>query len=244
VSWLIFVLTLRRLALRRSTLLFIGLAALPLLVALVFRISDPEDVVPERWTARVLYVGFVVAIVLPLISLMLGVSALGDEFEDGTAIYLLTKPVSRWAILLPKLAASLVLTVAIVLPATVLSGLLALDRFDSLVTGFAVAIIIGALAYCALFTLLSVWTNRALIAGLAYVFLWEGLITTVFTGTRYLSIRHFTMGLAGDIADKDPFIFNPTVSAQTALIMFAIIIVVAVVYSNLRLQRSEIREAT
>ena len=51
---------------------------------------------------RTLYQGLVVAIVLPLTALLVGTSALGDEFEDGTAVYLLTKPIPRWQILLRR----------------------------------------------------------------------------------------------------------------------------------------------
>ena len=215
-----------------------------MLIALIFDLgSSSED--PERWTARSLYQALIIALVLPLTALLLGTSALGDEFEDGTAVYLLTKPIPRWQILLPKLVAAWLITAAIVAISTIVSGLHAHRwRAALIIQGFAIAVIIGALAYCSVFVLLSVSTNRALIAGLVYVFLWEGAITSIFEGARYLSIRHYTMGLGGHLADTDPFVFQPTVGGVTAAVMSLIVIVVATFFANRRLERTEVREPT
>jgi ABC-2 type transport system permease protein len=237
----IFVLTLRQLIGRKSTLLLALLCAAPVLLAVVFRLSDP-DVDKAEWTANLL-VGLVVTIVLPLTSLLLGTSVIGDELEDGTAVYLLAKPLSRWQILLPKLAAAWVVNVALVLPATVASGLIAIEGGDSgIVTGFAVAVVAGALAYVSVFVLLSIAASRALIAGLIYVFIWEGAITSIFAGTRYLSIRHYTLGLAGWIADASPDVFDPYVNGMTASVLLAAVTLVACVYAYYRLSRVEVRE--
>jgi ABC-2 type transport system permease protein len=239
----IFRLTLRQLIVRRTTLLLAGLAFIPVLVAVVFQLSDP-DIDPQRWTARTLYVGLIVTAVLPLTALLLGTSVLGDEIEEGTIIYLLTKPVPRWQILLPKLAAAWLVATALVVASTVVSGLIALDGAGgrSIITGFAVAVVLGALAYTALFMLLSVATSRALIAGVIYVFIWEGAITSIFAGTRYLSLRHYTLAIADWIAGVSPVTFDAYVSGTTGLVMMIIAIVAFTLYANQRLQRLDIRE--
>jgi len=241
MTLLVFTLTLRQLFFRKSTLLLLALAALPVLVALIFDLgSSTED--PERWTARNLYQSFVITVVLPLTALLLGTSALGDEFEDGTAVYLLTKPIPRWQILLPKLAAAWVITAVIVGVSTVVSGIVATGGGSSIIPGFALAMLIGALAYCSVFVLLSVSTTRALIAGLVYVFLWEGAVTSIFEGARYLSIRHYTEGLGGYLADTEPIVFNPTVGGVTAAVLSVIVVVGATYLANRRLERTEVRE--
>lgn len=222
-----------------------GLAAVPVLLALVYRLSDPDND-PERWTARVLFFGLIVTAVLPLTALLFGTSVLGDELEDGTAVYLLTKPIKRWQILLPKLAAAWLVTAAMLVTSTVASGLLALEGNGdaNMVIGFAVAVAIGALAYSCIFVLLSVITTRALIMGLVYVFLWEGAITGIFHGTRYLSIRHYTIGLADWLGDVHPSAFEAYLSGTTALVMTAITIVCAVVIAVRKLEEIEVRETT
>jgi len=237
----VFQLTLRQLLFRKSTLLLAGLAALPVIIGFVFSISEATDD-PERWTARTLYRDMVIAVVLPLAALLLGTSALGDEFEDGTAVYLLTKPIPRWQILLPKLAGAWLITSVLLALCIVVSGLLAIGDGSPLIPAFAAAVVVGALAYCAIFVLLSVSTSRALIAGLVYVFVWEGAITGIFDGARYLSIRHYTLGLGGNLADVDPFIYNPTVGGFTAVIMFSIVIAAAVLLANRKLELQEVRE--
>ena len=238
-------LTLRQLIARRTTLLLALLALIPVLIALVFQLSDPQ-VDPARWTARTLYVGLIVTAVLPLTALMLGTSVLGDEIEEGTIVYLLTKPMPRWQILLPKLAAAWLLTAILVLSSTVVAGLIALDGVGgtSIITGFSVAVLLGALAYNTLFVLLSVSTSRALIAGVVYVFIWEGAITSIFAGTRYLSLRHYSLAIADWIARVAPATFDAYVSGGTGIVMMTVAIVAFAVYANRRLQRLDVRESS
>jgi ABC-2 type transport system permease protein len=242
VTAFIFTLTLRQLISRKSTLLLAGLNALPLLLAVVFSLSNPETD-EERWWA-ILMVNLVVTTILPLTTLLLGTSVLGEELEDGTATYLLTKPIQRWQILVPKLFGAWIVSVALLLPSTVISGLIALDgdNGSGLVTGFAVAIVVGAFAYTTVSVLLSVRTERALIAGLVYVFIWEGAITSIFAGTRYLSIRHYTLGIAGAIADVSTSVFNPYVNGTTAAVLLTLVTALAGYYALHLLQRIEVRE--
>ena len=89
----VFMLTLRQFAGRRRSLLMFGLALIPVIVALVYRLGEHLD--QQDWTANVLLDGIVVTSILPLACLILGTSALGSEVEDGTAVYILVKPVRR-----------------------------------------------------------------------------------------------------------------------------------------------------
>jgi len=240
---LIFRLSLRQLALRKSTLLLAGLALIPLLLAVTFQLSEP-DVEADRWTARTLYVSLVLTAVLPLTALLLGASTIGDELEDGTAIYLLAKPIPRWQVLLPKLLASWVVTTVLVLPAAVVAGFISLggEGSSSLVVGFGVAIAAGGFAYTTVFVFLSVVTSRALITGLVYAFLWEGAITSLFPGARYLSIRHYSIGIADLISDPPERVLDADVAGGTALVLLAIVTAAAALLANQRLEEIEVRE--
>jgi ABC-2 type transport system permease protein len=242
VTFFILGLTLRQLLFRKSTFLLVALAFIPMVIAVIFSLSEP-DTDPERWTASML-TALVVTGVLPLTALMFGVSALGDELEDGTAVYLLTKPLQRWQVLLPKVVAPWFLTSAFVFTAAVVSGFIALGGLSALTWGFAVASVIGALAYSAVFVLLSVVTTRALVAGLIYVFIWEGALTGIFEGLRNLSIRHYTLGIAEWLADTAPATFDASLSGTTALIMAAVVTVAAAFFANRKLMEIEVREAT
>jgi ABC-2 type transport system permease protein len=235
-------LTLRQQVFRRSTLLLIGLALLPVLLALLFRLTD-NDENPQTWTSEVLYRGLIITAVLPLTALMFGTSVLGDELEDGTAIYLLTKPVPRWEILVPKLIAPWILTSLILVASTVLSGLVAIDSGGrEVVYGAAIAVVLGSLVYTTLFVMLSVLSTHALIIGLIYVFIWEGAVAGLFEGVRYLSVRHYTLGVADWASGRVPETFDAYVGGTTALVLMAIVTAVAAVLANRRLQSAEIRE--
>jgi ABC-2 type transport system permease protein len=241
VTGFIFTLTLRQLIGRKSSFLFLGLALLPLLIAVILRLSDTtED--PERLAARMLMVNLIVTTVLPLTALFQGTSVLGDELEDGTIVHLLTKPIARWQILLPKIAAAWLVTSGYCVLSTLIAGAIAFHGVTSLVLGFTVAVLFGSLGYCAFFVLMSLITSRALISGLVYVFIWEGALTGIFQGLRYLSIRHYTLGLAGWIGQIDPNIYDAYVGGVTAAIMLAAVTLVFVLWANRRLQEVEVRE--
>ena len=111
-------LTLRQLLGRGRTILLGLVALLPILLALVYRLGS-EDTDQTRWVARILLDGLIVTILLPLLALVYGTAALGAEIEDGTAIYLLAKPVSRAKIIVGKLLAAWALTAGTVLVSAV-----------------------------------------------------------------------------------------------------------------------------
>jgi ABC-2 type transport system permease protein len=146
---------------------------------------------------------------------------------------------------LPKIAAAWLLTWLLVLGALAAATLVAMggDGGDVIVA-FGAATALGSLAYVCVFVLLSIVTSRALIAGLIFVFIWEGAVSGIFEGVRYLSIRHYVLGLADWLIDVPQDALDAYVDGVTALVMSVIVIVIAGFYANRRLQRVEIREAT
>jgi ABC-2 type transport system permease protein len=237
-------LTLRQLIGRGRTLLMGLLALLPILLAVVYRLGS-EDVDRQRWVAQVLFEGLVVTTLLPLVALVYGTAALGAEIEDGTAVYLLTKPVSRARIMLAKLVAAWALTSVTVLASGLVAGAIALAGVPGhgLLPGFAIALVAGGLVYSALFLMLSVRTSRALIAGLVYVFVWEGLVNGLFAGTRLLSVRHATLAVADLLVDLPASVFEAKLGPVAGVVLLALLCTAATWYGIRRLQRFEIGES-
>ncbi len=237
----ILALTLRQLLSRRRALLMLGLAVLPVIIAVAVRFGNPEES-DAHWVANVLLKGLVVTTLLPLVTLVFGTGSIGMEIEDGTAVYLLSKPLRRIDVIVPKLAAAWLPAALLVLFSTSASGAIALQEGDgSILIAFAAASLFGALAYTAVFLLLSLITSRALIAGLVYVFLWEGVVTELFTGTRVFSIRQYTLGVADLIADTSPRVFTANLDGGVALLLMAVVTAAAVGLAARRLSRFEIR---
>ena len=69
---------------------------------------------------------------------------------------------------------------------------------------FAVACLVGGSAYAVAFMALSVFTSRAFLLGLAYVLIWEGVLSGLLEGTKFLSIRQATLGLAAALGADVP----------------------------------------
>ncbi|HET9521385.1 MAG TPA: ABC transporter permease [Candidatus Limnocylindrales bacterium] len=230
--------TLRSLLGRRRTLLMLLLAAMPVLLGLIVRAND-GDVEAIGATLD----GFVVRIVLPLIALVFGTAALGAELDDGTAVHILTKPIDRWAIVLTKLLVAGTLTAAMVVPSTILGGLL-MGGDNPATTGvtfaFALATFLGSYVYVAIFLALSVATSRGLIIGLAYALIWEGLLGGLLPGTQILSVREYIGGIAGALDSRA--VADSAVGAA-GLLYAVVAFVVAAVLGSARLARYEVRGA-
>ncbi len=131
----------------------------------------------------------IIAIVLPLIALVFGTSALGSELEEGTIVYLLAKPVRRLRIVLAKVVVAAALTAALIVPSTLLTGAVATFGGNELMgpaTAYAIAAALGGAAYVVVFLALSTFTRWALAIGLVYVLLWEGILADLLPGTQHL----------------------------------------------------------
>jgi ABC-2 type transport system permease protein len=152
--------------------------------------------------------------------------------------------VSRRDIIGAKFAASALVAAAFIVPATVISGLIGLQGVseEGIVIGFAVATLFGVFAYTAVFILLSVATSRALLFGIAYVFIWEGVVTELFSGTRYVSIRQYSLGIADLIAGVSEQDFEANLGGAEGLILAAVVAAVALVLAVRRLEAFELTD--
>jgi ABC-2 type transport system permease protein len=237
----LFTLTLRQIAGQRRSLLLFLLAFVPVALAIIYRLGEHAD---QHEEVPSFLASFVITAILPLACLILGTSALGSEIEDGTAVYILAKPVPRRETVGAKFAASALVAAAFVVPATAVSGLIGLHGVseEGIVTGFAIATLVGVFAYTAVFILLSVATSRALLFGIAYVFIWEGLITQLFSGTRYLSIREYCLGIADLIATVRKQDFEADLGGVEGLILATVVAAIALVLAVRRLEAFELTD--
>lgn len=237
-------LTLRQLLSRRRALLIALLALVPILVAVIYRVAgERNDPLPVEFASELLD-ALVIAFLVPLAALIFGTSALGAEIEDGTAVYLLTKPIPRWRIFAIKVGVAAAATVVLVTPTTAAAAAIALGGDDPwrLTLGFAAATTLGAVTYCAIFVSLSAFTSRALLVGLAYVFVWEAFVTGLFTGTRWVSVRQYMRGIADGISTAPQFALDADMSGAGGLVAAAVVLAVACAVGVYLLERFEVGE--
>ncbi|MFV2062487.1 MAG: ABC transporter permease subunit [Chloroflexota bacterium] len=227
--------TLRGLLDRRRTWLMLLLAAVPVLVAVVI-ILGGNSTFSERPFDRL-----IIRTVLPLIALIFGTAAIGAELDDGTVVYLLTKPIRRFRLVLAKSSVAAGLTIALVVPATLLTGLVGASvdaDIANATVAFAIAAAIGGTAYALAFLTLSTFTSRALAVGLGYVMLWEGVLSGLFEGTRLFSIRQATLGLAAQLQGTE----SPrTLDGTSSLVVLGVVILGSLALASWRLSRFQLR---
>jgi len=227
----------------RRRILLVGLLALaPLGVSAVLALGGGLGTAIQ--VTRDLYASLIMATVVPLIALILGTTAIGAEIDDGTVVHLLAKPVGRAWIILAKLVVAAAAGVVLCGSSVLLSGALLVGlEAPGLLLGMLAGALTAVIAYTAVFVTLSVWTGRALVAGLAYVLLWEGFIASLFSGTRLLSIREYGLAIAAGIAGPSAGTLASDVPLLTGLALAAAVTGVAFALGARRLARFEISDA-
>ena len=232
--------TLRQLLSRRRTLLLVLLGAILLAVALVRRLSGASEGADVRFTADLLAT-LGVATLMPLVALLFGTGAIGAELEEGTAIYLLAKPISRVTIGVTKLVVAIVCSLLLTCIPMLLAGLISGGTdAGALAIGFTLAAAIGTAVYCAIFLAVSLVTSRAFVFGLAYVLVWEGFLAGLLPGTRTFSVRQETLAFAQAFANAPASVFKAELAVGTAAVVAAVITFLALAVALRRLARIEI----
>jgi ABC-2 type transport system permease protein len=230
--------TARALLGRRRTILMLLLAGAPVLLGLLVRLGGTRPgALPSALD------GLIVSSVLPLVALVFGTAALGSELDDGTAVHILTKPIPRWAIVLPKLAVAGGLTAVLLFPSTILAGILVgglASHELGMTFAFAIAVLIGSFVYSAIFVALSAATSRGLVIGLAYSLLWEGLLSGALKGTQLFSVREYIRGMASALAPRGSV---ESVVGAYGFVFAIVAIVIVTALASWRLARYEIRAA-
>ena len=181
----------------------------------------------------------VVSLILPLVVMVLASSAFGNEVEDRTLSLLTTKPVPRWSLVLAKLVGTIAVAGPILVGVSVILLALPPDRSGGVIAAAAAGTAVGVVVYAAVFTWAGLVTTRALAFGLVYVLLWEALITSFLSGTRYLSIRSYMIGVMHGM-EGSPFSENLAIGMTTALAGAAVVTVLFFALAVRRLSRMDV----
>ncbi len=204
---------------RRGILLFVLPLITIFLAAIVRALAgvdlDSTNVVLESLGLRVL---------LPLIALICSTGLLAPEIDDGSIVYLLAKPLSRISIVASKLVVALGCTLVFaVLPILIAGFVLATDE-PGVVLAYTIGAAVGGVAYCALFTWLATLTRHAVVIGLIYLLLWEGLIGGLVSGVRWVGIGWWAGSVAEAVSDQAQLV-SPDLSTTYAVIATLVVLV-------------------
>jgi ABC-2 type transport system permease protein len=197
----------------------LGIAALGAIAVLIGVLARWDDNSAQAVADAVSSYGL--GILVPLSTLWLGTSAIGDLVEDRLLAYLWLKPVPRWQ--LP--AAAVLATVTVVVPLTAVplaASAFAAGANDVAVAAFLAAAL-AALAYAGLFVAAGLWFRRAVWWGLAFVLLWENVVAYTAEGAA----RFTVIGWASTILGLAPNV-DVQLEAGSAAAAFVVLPAIAV----------------
>lgn len=215
---------------RRRALLLFALPAVLLLLAVALRLTGVADVE----SARVVLGAFALGTLVPLLGLIIGTGVIGPEIDDGSIVYLLSKPVSRFAIVITKLVVAVgCVAVFAVLP-TLLAAVVMASGDDGLAAGYGAAALVGGAVYCSVFLMIGVLSRHAVVIGLLYALVWETLIGGYVPGARTLSIQQWAVSVASATADEGAI--SADVGLGVAVTMLVVVAVAATGYAGWRLR--------
>ena len=227
-------LTARSLLGRRRVLILMALPVVLLLLCGAIRLlagSDPQVGVG-------LLGGFALGTVVPLLGVIAGTGAIGPEIDDGSIVYLLSKPLSRPTIVRTKLVVASATAIVLSAVPTLIAGFVLLGTTDRIAVAYAVAAAAASLTYCAGFLLLAVVTRNAVVIGLIYALVWETVIGGYVPGAQALSVQQWSTALAerivGASAAEDGV--RAAVSLGTAVPLLLAVLIGSTWYAGRRLR--------
>jgi len=195
----------------KRLLAMVALLGLPLLIqvgALVWQ--------SERGSGFAHFVTMVDAtylrILLPLALIFLGTAAFGDEWEAGTACYVIGLPVPRSLLVVGRWLASFLRALVLAVPAVVTLYVLCLVKHEGALAHYLpdlLSVLLGMAlvmaGYTAVFIFLGLALRRSVMTALGYVLLFEGFIGNMPLGFSILSLSFHSRNLIWHLTGNDGF---------------------------------------
>lgn len=224
-------LTYRALLGRRRALILFILPALLILISVAVRMLSGAD---DQTAANVLG-GFALATMVPLIGVIAGTGAIGPEIDDGSIVYLLSKPVKRPTIVFTKLIVAIAVTMAFSALPTAIAGFILNGNGQQIAVAYAIAALVASIAYSALFLLLGTVSRHAVVIGLVYALVWEALFGSLVAGARTLSVQQWSLAVAEKVTGENGVITSD-VGLPLAVVLLAGVTAVATWYAGQKLR--------
>jgi len=160
-------------------------------------------------------------IIAPLVLIFVGTAAFGDEWEGGTACYLLGAPIRRSVLVLGRWGVAAVRALVLLLPAILALYVLCLLPFEGALVNYLgelgavlLAATLMSLAYAAVFVFLGLALKRSVMTAFIVVLVFEGLIGSLPYGFGILSLGFHARNLVWQLTGHEGF-HPPTFGLDT-----------------------------
>ena len=229
-------LLLRQLVTRGRVIALVLLGAVTILAADGVAVSGQVD--DAAATTIDVIDGLGLVLVVPIVSLVFASASLGDGREDGTLVYLWLRPMDRLPVVVGAYLASITISVPLTVGTAAAAAAIGGAGRDGVIAT-VVASLIGVIAYSALFVLLGLIVKNAIVWGLAYVLLWEGLFTQFSEAIGQAAVRGYLRATLADLSGV-PLDDALDVSAVTAVVIAIAIAGFSTALAAMRLDSMEI----
>lgn len=222
---------------RKRALLLLGLPLLLLVLSLILRATGNNDLTLSSHVLQ----NFGLATLLPLLALIAGTGVIAPEIDDGQIMYVLTKPIPREVIVVTKLVVAITLVTLFAVVPTLLAGLILVGTTAQVTPAFAIGILVGGIAYSAVFVALGVLSRNAVTIGLLYALVWETLLGSFAPGAKSASVQQWSLSVADALTDAS--MVTSTVGLPVAITMLVVVTLVAAFLATFRLRSLPVASA-
>jgi ABC-2 type transport system permease protein len=225
---------LRTQATKGRIIALLALGAVAVVLGIAIGSSENADAIDD---GTILVANFGLTLFVPVTTLVFASAVLGEPNEDGTLVYLWLRPVRRWRIVAAALAATLTVTLPVVVVPMVLAAA-ATGAGPELVQGALAGCLVATVGYAGIFCWLGLRTKRALVWGLAYILIWEGFVARAGDTASRLAIRANARSLLTHISGGPERLID--VSEPTAIAIPLVAAAVATLFTIRRLTRQDV----
>ncbi len=189
---------------RRKRLISLALInLLPVLLVAVIRIWFPDKGITAQIQLVSLSHDVFIEWLIPIAAMAVGIPAIGEQVDDGTIVFMWTRPIKRRAIYLGRLLAAQIVSTVLMFGSLVLCFMIMVSEgvsvitFDFLklyVTTFLI-IGLGAFTYTAVFAAMGTFFKKPVLLAILLAFGWENLVTKIPARVQELSLRFHLQNL-------------------------------------------------
>jgi ABC-2 type transport system permease protein len=197
----IFTSTLREFLRPRRILPWLVVAVVVWWIAFVFHGMSPSS---SRQDDYVLLSSTFVFHLLALCAAIFSTAIVAQEVEQRTIVYLLTRPVERWKLLVFRSLAAMLVVFGISLVTVIGVSYASVGKGNPLLLRDIEALAAGSAAYISLFVFVSLLMNRSMILCLLFAFIWETAVPNMPGDLYRLTITSYLSSIAQKPTPQTP----------------------------------------
>jgi hypothetical protein len=151
-------------------------------------------------------------VIAPLVLIFLGTAAFGDEWDGGTAPYLLGAPIKRSTVVIGRWAAAAARALGLLLPSIVVLYVLCLLPFEGAMSNYVgelgavlLATVLMGLAYSAVFAFLGLALKRSVMVSFIIAIVFEGFLGSLPYGFGVMSLGFHARNLVWRLTGHEGF---------------------------------------